>query len=96
MFLVGSTILHSAACTINDICDRDFDRQVGGWIPVSFNRFRYQEQRRAHEEPPACCWHHLRAWSYYIPHSSSRCVLLYSVTGEQYRVSSCVHQKVSS
>lgn len=28
MFLVGSTILHSAACTINDICDRDFDRQV--------------------------------------------------------------------
>ncbi|KZT66056.1 4-hydroxybenzoate polyprenyl transferase [Daedalea quercina L-15889] len=27
-FLIGSTLLHSAACTINDICDRDFDRQV--------------------------------------------------------------------
>ncbi|KZT02375.1 UbiA prenyltransferase [Laetiporus sulphureus 93-53] len=26
--LVGSTLLHSAACTINDICDIDFDRQV--------------------------------------------------------------------
>ncbi|KAI0724917.1 UbiA prenyltransferase [Fomitopsis betulina] len=27
-FMVASTLLHSAACTINDICDRDFDRQV--------------------------------------------------------------------
>ncbi|KAH9934349.1 UbiA prenyltransferase family [Fomitopsis serialis] len=27
-FLLGSTLLHSAACTINDICDRDFDRPV--------------------------------------------------------------------
>jgi len=27
-FFVGSTLLHCAACTINDICDRDFDRQV--------------------------------------------------------------------
>ncbi|TFY67385.1 hypothetical protein EVJ58_g1659 [Rhodofomes roseus] len=27
-FLVAATLLHSAACTINDICDRDFDRQV--------------------------------------------------------------------
>jgi 4-hydroxybenzoate polyprenyltransferase len=26
---IGSTLLHSAACVINDICDRDFDRQVG-------------------------------------------------------------------
>ncbi|PCH39563.1 4-hydroxybenzoate polyprenyl transferase [Wolfiporia cocos MD-104 SS10] len=25
---IGSTILHCAACTINDICDVDFDRQV--------------------------------------------------------------------
>ncbi|KAH7926932.1 4-hydroxybenzoate polyprenyl transferase [Leucogyrophana mollusca] len=25
---VGSTLLHCAACTLNDICDRDFDRQV--------------------------------------------------------------------
>lgn len=28
LFLLESTILHSAACTINDICDVDFDRQV--------------------------------------------------------------------
>ncbi|KAJ7206112.1 UbiA prenyltransferase family [Mycena pura] len=28
MFAIGSTILHSAACILNDICDRDFDRKV--------------------------------------------------------------------
>lgn len=33
-FLVGSSLLHSAACTINDICDRDFDRQVGQCTPL--------------------------------------------------------------
>ncbi|TFK56929.1 UbiA prenyltransferase [Heliocybe sulcata] len=27
-FFAGSTLLHCAACTINDICDRDFDAQV--------------------------------------------------------------------
>jgi 4-hydroxybenzoate polyprenyltransferase len=31
MFAIGSTLLHSAACILNDICDRDFDRQVGEW-----------------------------------------------------------------
>ncbi len=29
VFSLGSTLLHSAACVINDICDRDFDAQVG-------------------------------------------------------------------
>ena len=29
LFGVGSTLLHSAACVLNDICDIDFDRQVG-------------------------------------------------------------------
>jgi 4-hydroxybenzoate polyprenyltransferase len=28
-YALGATLLHSAACVINDICDRDFDRQVG-------------------------------------------------------------------
>ncbi|KAI0314512.1 UbiA prenyltransferase family-domain-containing protein [Amylostereum chailletii] len=28
LFALGSTLLHSAACVINDICDIDFDRQV--------------------------------------------------------------------
>ncbi|KAJ7726984.1 UbiA prenyltransferase family-domain-containing protein [Mycena olivaceomarginata] len=28
MFAIGSTLLHSAACVLNDICDRDFDRLV--------------------------------------------------------------------
>ncbi|KAJ7206090.1 UbiA prenyltransferase family [Mycena pura] len=28
MFAVRSTLLHSAACILNDICDIDFDRQV--------------------------------------------------------------------
>jgi 4-hydroxybenzoate polyprenyltransferase len=29
MFALGSTLIHSAACVLNDICDRDFDGQVG-------------------------------------------------------------------
>ncbi|OCH86141.1 UbiA prenyltransferase [Obba rivulosa] len=28
MFCIGSTLLHSAACVINDICDIEFDRKV--------------------------------------------------------------------
>ncbi|KAF5337498.1 hypothetical protein D9758_013609 [Tetrapyrgos nigripes] len=28
-FLIISALMHSAGCVINDICDRDFDRQVG-------------------------------------------------------------------
>lgn len=29
VFALGSTLLHSTACVINDICDIEFDRQVG-------------------------------------------------------------------
>ena len=29
VFGIGSTLLHSAACVLNDICDIDFDRLVG-------------------------------------------------------------------
>ena len=29
LFVIGGTVVHSAACVINDICDVDFDRQVG-------------------------------------------------------------------
>lgn len=29
VFVFGATLLHSTACVINDICDVDFDRQVG-------------------------------------------------------------------
>lgn len=29
LFGIGSTLLHSAACVLNDICDIDFDRLVG-------------------------------------------------------------------
>lgn len=29
MFALGSTVLHAAACVLNDICDRDIDRKVG-------------------------------------------------------------------
>ena len=28
----GATLLHCAACVINDICDIDFDRQVGKFM----------------------------------------------------------------
>jgi 4-hydroxybenzoate polyprenyltransferase len=29
VFLVANTLLHSAICVINDICDKDLDAQVG-------------------------------------------------------------------
>ncbi len=29
LFAIGSTLLHSAACVLNDICDIDFDKKVG-------------------------------------------------------------------
>lgn len=32
MYTIGGTTLHSAACVINDICDRDLDRQVGKYL----------------------------------------------------------------
>lgn len=28
-YLVGSLVYHSAGCTWNDICDKDFDARVG-------------------------------------------------------------------
>lgn len=34
-FGVGSTLMHSAACVLNDICDIDFDGQVGEYTLVS-------------------------------------------------------------
>ncbi len=37
LFAVGSTLVHSAACVLNDICDIEFDRKVGTYRP-SFNR----------------------------------------------------------
>lgn len=39
-YFVGSTILHSAACVINDICDRDFDRQVGTYSGTSHTKIQ--------------------------------------------------------
>ena len=38
-FAVGSMLVHSAACVLNDICDVDFDRQVGASrLPTSEQR----------------------------------------------------------
>ena len=32
-FILGSTLLHSTVCVLNDICDVDLDRQVGAFDP---------------------------------------------------------------
>ena len=32
MFAIGSTLMHSAACVLNDICDIEFDRKVGSYL----------------------------------------------------------------
>jgi hypothetical protein len=34
LFGVGSVLLRGAGCTINDLWDRDLDKQVGGWVGV--------------------------------------------------------------
>ena len=36
VYLLGSTLRHNAACIWNDICDRDFDRQVGKYHALGF------------------------------------------------------------
>jgi 4-hydroxybenzoate polyprenyltransferase len=36
LFAVGSTLVHSAACVINDICDRNFDKQVGMCVSLDY------------------------------------------------------------
>ena len=33
LFAIGSTLMHSVACVLNDICDIDFDRKVGTSFP---------------------------------------------------------------
>lgn len=35
MYIIGGTVTHSTACIINDICDRDFDAQVGMLLLLS-------------------------------------------------------------
>ncbi|KAJ4488364.1 hypothetical protein J3R30DRAFT_3730294 [Lentinula aciculospora] len=49
---VGSLTLRSAACVWNDICDVDFDRQIG----------------EAHESPPPRLWCHFDGWSLRLPY----------------------------
>jgi len=39
LFSIGSTLLHSGACVINDICDIDFDSKVGMSPDDSHNGF---------------------------------------------------------
>jgi 4-hydroxybenzoate polyprenyltransferase len=34
-YFVGSTLTHVAACVLNDIFDRDFDRQVGKLLGIA-------------------------------------------------------------
>ncbi len=36
-FVLGATIVHSAACVLSDIYDIDFDRQVGQYHPFHSN-----------------------------------------------------------
>lgn len=35
LYAVGSIVLRSAACVLNDICDLDIDRQVGEFLAQS-------------------------------------------------------------
>ena len=56
-FGVGSTLLHSGACVLNDICDIEFDKLVGKYIltPLVFSKTdpSVQSAREAVHYPPA-------------------------------------------
>lgn len=59
-YFVGSVLLHSAACVINDICDREFDRQVGeAPIYPCSSRAVADVSCRAVQEPAHCVWRRL-------------------------------------
>lgn len=51
-YLIGLLValLESAGCTINDICDRDFDRQVGEYHRYNMSSFEHSIFKRAWEE----------------------------------------------
>jgi 4-hydroxybenzoate polyprenyltransferase len=54
---LGCALLHSAACTINDIFDREMDRLVGKLNIYLSNRLHYtliQLQISAHSKPTYC------------------------------------------
>ena len=44
----GATLLHCAVCVINDICDIDFDRQVGMLL---FSRLEHGPLRSPRRQP---------------------------------------------
>lgn len=62
MFAIGSTLLHSAGCVINDICDKDFDAQVGETCPGSPFSGPNAMDLRAHKKSPASNWQGFNCW----------------------------------
>lgn len=51
---MGATLLHSAACVLNDICDVEFDRQVGEYhTPASARRTNLRHRERTRHRPLA-------------------------------------------
>lgn len=67
-YFFGSVLLHSAACVINDICDREFDRQVGELYLLLFTRLPFLiSLLRALQEPPDRVRRRLRLWCHGLP-----------------------------
>ena len=50
MFILGSTLLHSTVCVLNDICDIDLDRQVGAFDPWNVYTLGFMRVLRTNEE----------------------------------------------
>ncbi|PSS08835.1 hypothetical protein PHLCEN_2v3450, partial [Hermanssonia centrifuga] len=49
-----ATLLHSAACVLSDICDKDLDSQVGGYTMIFFSHYTVHilTHLRAYKQPP--------------------------------------------
>ena len=55
IFSAGAMLLHSAACVLNDICDVDFDCQVGEMPSAVACQTQVLTSCRAYQGPTATC-----------------------------------------
>jgi heme O synthase-like polyprenyltransferase len=86
-FAVGSTLLHSAACVINDICDRDIDGLVGKSRCMVQRRARLLIRCRAHEEQATCHWGHFAQGCLVPPRSVDVCCVVFALVYQSKSVS---------
>lgn len=70
----GSTLIHSAACIWSDICDVEFDKQVGTCCDIYVMRaLCIDAQYRADENPASCVEESVRLWGLRTANRHDQC-----------------------